>query len=358
MLTILALATTSLTAQLAPASPVPERRIQAWLPGEVRCGGEVVAASMWRRPYIALVQGSSVPQPVRVSFRIDASGRPLSIAKSGSAYAPYGDDIAPSLAASRFAGSGERSDCLVTYTARITSFAETPTEDLISYTLNPTNGPLPRAGWSAIYPASATCDDAVRPAALNQAFHEFARIAGTPGVRDWTMFAYDLNAKGKPVEVRVLTGTGNRALGTAGAAALTQSRYTGGPRTGCRYPYWKAAEIMPAPELAPSDAAAEEPAACKSAWAVRPPLSYPDPYRKRSIEGWAIIGFDVAPWGDTGNVRVLASEPAADFGERAAAMIRSAKREPSTTGVTGCTERVRFRMGRPAVDPENAMVGS
>ena len=34
----------------------------------------------------------------------------------------------------------------------------------------------------------------------------------------------------------------------------------------------------------------------------------------RAIEGWAVIAFDVAPWGGTGNVRVVASEPAADFG--------------------------------------------
>jgi len=43
-----------------------------------------------------------------------------------------------------------------------------------------------------------------------------------------------------------------------------------------------------------------------------PPLMpFPSRFRRRAIEGWSEIGFDVAPWRATGNVRVLASTPAA-----------------------------------------------
>lgn len=55
-----------------------------------------------------------------------------------------------------------------------------------------------------------------------------------------------------------------------------------------------------------------------------------------------MIAFDVAPWGQTGNVRVLAAEPAAEFGDAAQQIIRGAVKPPSPTGYTGCVERVRY----------------
>ena len=359
----MSLSVTLAMAALFPAAPTtaaePSRRMLAWMPGEVRCAGKPVPATLWRRPYAGLFYGGDMPQPVTFRFRIDTSGRALSIARDGTRFAMLSDDIGPSLAASRFPTGDALRDCTVTYAPRITAPAETPTPDLISYTLNPTNGSLPQEGWAAIFPAAATCDDEPRPAPLVQAYPDSDRVPGTPGVRDWTMFSYDLDARGRPVKVQVLTGTGNRALDTAGARALRRSRYTGGPRTGCRFPFRKPPAIMPAPAIPETTTLGplQPPPACAADWVSKPPLRYPDPYRRRSIEGWAVIAFDVAPWGGTGNVRVLASEPAAEFGESAAALIRDARRPASATGITGCVERVRYVMGRPGLDP-NAEVAS
>ena len=80
-------------------------------------------------------------------------------------------------------------------------------------------------------------------------------------------------------------------------------------------------------------------------WAVSPTLTYPDNFRRRGIEGWAMIGYDVAPWGATGNVRVLATQPSDEFGAQAMRIITTAKRVPSATGYTGCVDRVSFKMG-------------
>jgi TonB family protein len=329
------------------------------MPGKVRCGGDPVAAVQWRRPYQTLGWARTPPTPISYRFRIAADGRPLSIAKAIPTSYLFGvEDVAPSLAASRFAPGTERGDCTVTYTPRLTSFAETPVEDLVSYTLNPLSGPLPREGWAAIFPAAATCDDEPKPAPLNQAFPDYDKVPGTPGVRDWTLLGYDTDDDGVPKNIGVVTGTRNAALDAAGAAALARSRYAGGRRTGCRFPYVKTADILPAPAM-PATATfqtAAPPAACKAGWATKPPLRYPAPYRRRAIEGWAVIGFDVAPWGATGNVRVLESEPAADFGEQAADLIRAARRAPSPSGATGCVERVRFQMGRPGMAPDTEMV--
>lgn len=348
-----------LAAQVAPV-PVAarnERVLWAWLPGAAMCDDRPVAATSLRRAHLAYAFASTdAPTGVTYRFRLDASGRPLSIAREGERYVPYGEDIGPALAASRFAPGPPRTGCTVSYTARRTVAAETPVADLISYTLNPAQGQLPRDAWAAIFPVAGNCNASPRPAPLVQAFPDFTKVRGTPGVRDWSMFAYDLDAKGAPQRISLLTGTGNVALDEAGRAALARSRYTNGPRTGCRYPFWRAAAVLPAPD-APDKAGLRPVAATcpdKLVWVTRPPLRYPETYRRRSIEGWALVGFDLAPWGATGSVRVLASEPSADFGEAAAQLIRGATVAASPAGATGCIERVRFVIERPGLTANTA----
>ncbi len=80
-------------------------------------------------------------------------------------------------------------------------------------------------------------------------------------------------------------------------------------------------------------------------YATQPRLIYPEAYSKRSIEGWAIVAFDVAPWGELGNLRVLASQPSEDFGQQALQVLRSARKAPSQAGRVGCVDKVVFRMG-------------
>lgn len=358
---IFSFAAIALLAQLPPAvvsapaiSPTaPSRLLFAWMPGEARCGRATVHAVTQRRPYLSLVFSSiSPPKPIAYSFKIGADGRPGKITRiSTNGYTPYAADIGPSLAASRFTPGVERPDCRIDYTPRITTYAQTPVEDLISYSLNPSDGALPREGWAAIFPATATCDKEPRPAPLTQVFPDFDKVPGTPGSRDWTMLAYDLDSRGKPEKISVLTGTQNRALDTAGTAALSRSRFTQGPKTGCRFPYYRAPEILEASASPEKEPLRPANATCprEIEWASQPPLRYPEPYRKRSIEGWALIGFDVAPWGGTGAIKVLASEPADDFGTAASALIRVGKVEVSGSGYTGCVERVRFLMGKPGL---------
>ena len=60
------------------------------------------------------------------------------------------------------------------------------------------------------------------------------------------------------------------------------------------------------------------------------------------IEGWAVVRYDVAPWGALGNISVLKSEPSEDFGKQAVMMLQNAMLAPSTQGMTGCVDRVRY----------------
>ena len=320
------------------------------MPGEVRCGGVVVAAMPMRRPWTSLYWSSptaDAPKPLAFTFRIAADGRVMSIAREGVVYTPFSEDVAPSLAATRFAPGAERTGCRVSYTASRTPLAAAPVEDLISYSLNPTSGALPKAGWDRIRPQGATCLTEPRPQPLTQVYPDFRSFDGTPGVRDWSMVAYDQDADGKPTHVHVAYGTGNAALDAASVKAIAASRYSGGARTGCRYPYWHAPERLPAPAMPEEATVRPAGATCPEGrkWATRPVLRFPDAWRRRSIEGWAIVTYDVAPWGEIGNAKVVAAEPAEDFGKQAMQVLRSARLAAAPQGATGCVDRVRFVMG-------------
>ncbi|MFS0773134.1 TonB family protein [Sphingomonas sp. 1P08PE] len=346
-----------IAAALTPLPPPPvvaERPMIAWIADTATCNGTPVAPTAMRRPFVSLGWTDTIrAEPLILRFRIDAEGRPLSIAQAPDTPGTYTNrpspsDVAPSLAASRFAAGTPREGCEISYRLRVTPLAETPVEDLISYTLAPDAGTLPKPGWDRIMPADGTCANEPRPQPLVRVLPDFAKLAGTPGAREWTMIGYDTDAGGRPIAVRIPYGTHNRVLDAAAVKAMKESRFTEGARTGCLYPYYRNPEIMPAPAMA--DPAATPQGQCpggQAAWATPPRLIYPEPFRRRSIEGWAIVGFDVAPWGEVGNVRVLAAEPAAAFGEQAMQMLRTARKAASQTGSTGCVERIRFAMGRP-----------
>ncbi|PKP91061.1 MAG: hypothetical protein CVT77_13320 [Alphaproteobacteria bacterium HGW-Alphaproteobacteria-16] len=80
------------------------------------------------------------------------------------------------------------------------------------------------------------------------------------------------------------------------------------------------------------------------AWQRPPASSYPAAFRRRAIEGWAIVSFDLAPWGATGNFKVLVSEPADTFGQQAQQNLARAHAYPSSSGAKGCVVKIVFRM--------------
>lgn len=338
----------------SPAATPPVQMSLAWMPGAVRCDRMTVAATAMRRPLTGLIWQSQpdAPRSVTYRFRIDATGRPLSIARGGSGYVIQAEDVAPSLAASRFPVGAARGDCAITYTARLSPMATAPVADLIAYSITPTAGALPRAGWERIMPAATGCGIYPRPQALMRAYPDFRALPTTPGVRNWSMVGYDLDRRGRPVRVRTVEGTRNPALDAASVKAVAASRFTPGARTGCLYPYQRNPGTITAPPLPDRIGTLATGDHCPAGeWTYRPTPNYPPAWHRRAIEGWAVVAFDVAPWGDIGNVRVVASEPAADFGIAAMQLLRGARKPVSETGHSGCIERVRFVMPAGTATP-------
>jgi TonB family protein len=71
---------------------------------------------------------------------------------------------------------------------------------------------------------------------------------------------------------------------------------------------------------------------------------YPENFRRRYIEGWAVIAFDLAPWGAVGNTKVVAAEPAAEFGEAAQRIVLGSTTAASKQGYSNCVVKVRYAM--------------
>lgn len=355
----------ALTLLLAAASPIapavpnpPQQQLLRWQVESIRCGDRAVTPLAAPRPLSGLLWGPADPQPITFTFRIDATGRALSIAQAPARYVPSSEDLGPALAAARFAPGEALAGCTITYRAEAVPLADADPIELMAYTIDPISGRLPQAGWDRIRTPDSDCLRPPYPKPLLRAYPDFDTIAGSPGERSWTMIGYDLTGSGTPVNVRTIAGTANRALDAAGRKAIVASRFTAGARTGCLYPYWHAATPTAAP-VAPEEASFGTTPNCPAAPWVQPPrLTYPGAWNRRSIEGWTVVTYDVAPWGDVGNVRVLASEPATAFGEQALQVIRSARRAPSPTGASGCIDRVLFRIrsnGMPA-DPDTAPI--
>ena len=342
-----AIRTPVLPAAVAPAERQMSAQLITWAPGEVRCKATLVKSSMVRRPWSSLSFGGAVPAPVTFRFSIDATGRPLSIVRNGERFIPFGEDLGPAFATSRFSAGHALSDCSITYSAAAHPLSEAPVEDLVSYTITPIGPRLPQEGWDRIA-AGGSCWKRPFPQPLIRAIPDFRRIEGTPGVKDWSLIGYDTDKNGTPRNVHMVDGTGNGALTRAAEQAVANSRFTGENRTGCLYPYWKSPATLAPPPAPEERAFKSEDSNCPVRTKWKKPLAtrFPEAWRRRSIEGWAVLTYDLAPWGVAGNIKVVAAEPAEDFGWQAQMIVQNASAESSPTGATGCVETVHFMMSR------------
>lgn len=334
-----------------PSAPSPistqsggPTNLALWMPGSVTCAGGVDAAAIaLRRPYSTLVWGQGAePKPITLSFDIDDEGRPMSIRRTGWQPIAREDRSAPALAASRFARGPKRAGCTITYTPDIQPLDIVPLAELASYVITRQSPSLPRAALGRLR-SGDECRSGRETQPLVTAHPEYAAIPATPGVRDWTMVGFGLDSEGRPVDVMTVTGTGNKALDGAAIKAVAASRFNrGADRKGCTVPFWRHPAVLPAPAMPPKEKPKEGPCS-DSEWARAPRLVYPPAYGTRAIEGWATISYDVAPWGEIGNVKVIDAQPSEDFGTAASAMLNSALKKEGS-GAQGCTTRVVYRM--------------
>lgn len=296
---------------------------------------------------------------VELSFRIGADGRALGIEKKGDRYVwPQNDDAQPALAASRFAPGKPHARCTIRYIARSVPLAEATTAQLGAVWAVPHGDKSQdRAVWKALQgqiQGSNCYETPLRPQVARYPDHK--QLPERPGLPNYAVVTFDVDKTGKSVAVRTLTSSGNPAFDkNVLAAAAGTSFEAGSPRIGCIVRYGKgpraplAAPALDKEAFKPAEACAGEPA-----WLSKPPLRFPPNFSRRSIQGWAVMRFDVAPWGAVGNVRVLTSEPADEFGVAARAIVETARKPSSERGYSGCIQVVSFKIADRPADANDA----
>jgi TonB family protein len=334
-----------------PAEPQPG--FLAWQAGPLTCAdGLTLPAEDLSYPEptpLVMPPLGILPGEVTFRFDLDAEGRPLAITSAMAPGAKYvAQNIAPALRASRLPGSGPRSGCSVTYTPQAHSLAEAPLGLLARFGVAQ-RGKLDRDTWARF--AEGDCYTLRRPAPVQLNYPDWRRLQRQKGEWAWTYVRYDIDADGRPTNLATALSSGDPQLDAAGQGAIAANRYAGGPRTGCVHAWWFGPDTVAAPPLAPASEGEGNPA-CDIAdrWERAPRLIYPRPYQNRAVEGWAILRFDVAPWGEIGAVTVLDAQPSSEFGEAAVQILRAAKFKPQQSGLSDCVERVIFRIKRDDAD--------
>lgn len=324
----------------------PETHVLTWDRSQVTCdaGTRIAPVTLTApEPHQVMVRGWNGPDAVTLRFDLDAEGRPFGITgQIDPRHRILSNDLMPALRASRFAVDAPRTGCTIRYTPVIQKAAEAPLATLARFGVSQRM----RMGndvWERNAPGD--CRKTPRVAPLTRSYPDFRKLARREGERQRTYVTYDLDAEGVPVNLAVPLTSGYAELDAAAREAVAAGRYAGGPRTGCVTAWWTGPEIVPAPPMPPKSET-EDNQACEieDRWEKEPRLVFPLNYQQRAVEGWAILRYDVAPWGDIGAIEVLAAQPSAEFGEAAVNVIRQARFKPQESGLKACVDRVIFRI--------------
>lgn len=282
-------------------------------------------------------------------FVISPTGRPMTIRPATGAdllrLASSADAETQAALASWTFPARARTECRLSVTYEAVPLASAGPENLARfYGAARPSGALRAAVERGLRRSGDDCD---RPPALRTlAYPDFATDRPRPGARSWSALRWNVTEGGATASVETIGSSGDHALDAEGRRAIGETTYRSGPRTGCLYNYWRIGPRLPAPPVnrdLPDDPLEDCPEGL--AGRFRPgPLVFPPAFMAVGIEGWATIRFDVAPWGQIGNVAVVEAEPAAAFGEQALRIVGSSRVEPGFEAGVRCIVPIRFRL--------------
>ena len=343
--------------QVKPGTPPPEPVIVRFHADPPRCAGAEERPIVREEPFpVALVPSRPVAAGghVRISFTIDADGRPLGITAvpwaGGSAVDT--SDVAPAFAAWRFPAGAERRNCEIDFRIAPEPVGSAAAETLYRFlAIHPATrryapGSVGSAAFERIRPEGSNCRP--RPNMRSQAFPPFELIPQPPGTISYSFMTFDIDGEGRARSVRLVSSSGNGRLDRESVRATEAFRFAPGARTGCTQYFFRRGGPMAPPPAPEQDVYRRPGASCpagETAWAQMPRLVFPVPFNRRGIEGWAIVRYDVGADGVTRNVETVDFAPAAEFGAQAALIVRQARKAASEGGYSGCVERVIFRLG-------------
>lgn len=284
---------------------------------------------------------------LHLTFTIDSAGHPRDIRGSGAwrgstSGIGYADDEAKAaLAVWRFQPEA-RSDCQLTVRRSLTPLDQADIGLLAKgYGTSPVGG----TGREAVR-ARLSPDCLSYPPLRIAAFPDLRLGTVRAGGRAWTVAHFDIADDGVVMGVTTLGSSGDAALDAEGRRAAAATVFQAGQvRRGCIVSFGRGGANLPnAPEPEPTgDELQSCPAEVRARYRTGRPI-YPAAFRRRGVEGWAIIRYDIASWGEVGNVEVVQAQPADTFGEEARRIVRQGRAAPGFAAGIRCIDRVIFRM--------------
>lgn len=328
-------------------------------PRQVTCGDGPVAVVSAAEPVgrvsitFAALHAENAEGRQEATFRIAPDGRTLDIrvapqAQPMGVQVTFPEEDEAALAVWRFAPSASGRDaCHAEFLSRTKLVSQASPAELfpvIAAASRPgahTAALLDQAGLGG-----GDCLKEPRSQVLEAHFPDPDTIPGEPGRPLWVIYRYDLDAHGRRVNIRRVAGETTPKFDRATRDALEAGRNQPKARTGCIVVYRHAASTTAAPAVVRPIEASRNDDTCPGGNLLTypSPMSYPPRFAERGIEGWAFIGFDVAPWGAVGNAKVLSAEPAAAFGTYALNRLMLAKAKTPGRGYTHCVLPAHFKM--------------
>lgn len=312
--------------------------------------------------------GSVLPKPeVVLHFAVDETGRTRNIRPASRPdptneviilHTPPSDQEQAALAAWRF--DGPRNDCRLTIRYAAKPLVEASQGDLLRYfAVTRTRGPIRDAVAARLAGPDANCGGdrrgGRRPRTVSYPDNKIGQRP-PPGGRSWTVLRWDVNAEGRATNVETLGSSGDAAFDAETRRAVSDTVVEGGaPLKGCVYDFYRGGERLPAPDLPEreDDPLQNCPAEVRTRFQARgAPESFPVAFRERGIEGWALVRFDLATWGQVGNVEVIDAQPAAAFGDSGRRTVQAGRAEPSNSHGVRCVVPVRYVLPSNPVDGE------
>jgi TonB family protein len=318
-------------------------------PSRVSCEGREVALvegvaihpkawQAWVPPVGSTPARTPPPVALSVTFSVDADGAVTDL-KRGPGFTPWPiDDQVAAVASWRFAPRAPAKGCTLDLSPVQTALAETdPAKlfEILAFERRATPQPVRSA-----LAAAGDCNRGPRATPDLIAYPDMRGFNAKSASPAWAAVRYDIGVTGAVRDVRIVAQGGPSAFADTVASSVAESRFQpGATRTGCYAAFAARPKTTPAPKR-PDIKAFERPGdACeitREAMNVPASRTFPPAYAKRGVAGWAIVRFDVAPWGQIGNVEVVASQPSEAFGMTARNLVSSARPSAPATGYRGC----------------------
>lgn len=260
------------------------------------------------------------------------------------------------LAAWRF--EGPRRDCILTIRYAFKPLVEATTGDLLRYfAVTRTRGPIRDAVAARLAGSDANCGGERRggraPRVVSYPDYKVGQRP-PPGGQSWTVVRWDVDADGRAVNVETLGSAGDTAFDAETRRAVSETVVeSGAPLKGCVFNFYRNGENLPAPVMQQisDDARQNCPPEVGARFQARVASeTYPQAFRDRRIEGWARVRFDLASWGEVGNVTLIDAQPADAFGDGGVRLVRTGRADSGFDAGIRCVAPVRYVLSQSPGD--------